>query len=62
MTLIGDDRVNRIAVPKIFKLIARFIKSDQMETVLNFLLSKACLDMNKETAQASQEAAIEIIQ
>ena len=53
MTLIGDDRVNRIAVPKIFKLIARFIKSDQMETVLNFLLSKACLDMNKETAQAS---------
>ena len=44
MSLIGDDRVNRIAVPKIIKLVSRFIKQQDMEAVLNFLVTKACLD------------------
>jgi len=61
MSLIGDDRVNRIAVPKIMNKIARFIKPEDIESVLNFLISKASLDQNKETSQAAQKAAIEII-
>ena len=44
MGLIADDRVNRIAVPKILKKVARFIKIDDIETVFTFLVTKACLD------------------
>ena len=62
MGLIGDDRVNRIAVPKILKLVARFIQPDDLEPVLSFLATKACLDSHGEIRQASQEAALEIIQ
>ena len=59
--LIGDDRVNRIAAPKIIKLVARLIKAEDLESVLTFLVNKACLDSNKEIAAESQAAAIEII-
>lgn len=62
MGLIADDRVNRIAVPKILKLVARFIKIEDMEVVLTFLITKACLDQNEDISKASTAAAMEIIQ
>ena len=61
MGLIADDRINRIAVPQIFLRIARFIKSDDFENILGFLITQACLDQNSEVAKAAQKAAREIV-
>lgn len=44
MDLIADDRINRIAVPKILHRLARIIKGSEIENVLCFLVTKACLD------------------
>lgn len=53
MGLIADDRTNRISAPQIFMRIARFIKQDDIESVLGFLVTQACLDHNQNVAQAS---------
>lgn len=44
MSLIADERVNRIAIPKIFKSVARFVLADDLETVMTFLTTQASLD------------------
>ena len=44
MSLIADDRQNRIAVPKILQRAAKLLKTEDLEPVLTFLVTKSCLD------------------
>lgn len=44
MGLIADERVNRIAVPKILKDVARFVQEADLEKVMTFLTTNASLD------------------
>ena len=61
MGLIADDRVNRISIPKIFKLIARYIKQEDHDTVLTFLITRACLDQHVDTTKEASAAVLEFI-
>jgi len=61
MGLIADDRVNRVAVPKVLHRVARILKAEDIEICLGFLVSKACLDENEEVAESGQEAAKELV-
>ena len=61
MSLIADDRTNRIAVPEVFQRVAKLLKVEDFEPVLTFLVTKACLDPNLEVEEAGSEAAVAVI-
>ena len=61
MSLIADDRTNRIATPQVFERVAKLLKVEDFEPVLTLLVTKACLDQNQEVREAGSKAAVAII-
>jgi hypothetical protein len=60
-SLVSDERLNRISVPKILCLCSPFMEASQFESVIRFLVTEACLDLNEEVRAEAHKAAITLI-
>lgn len=60
--IVGDERLNRIAVAEIIKRTAHLVSANSFKKVFDFFIVKGCLDENEQVSKAGMDAALQVIQ